>query len=405
MRAAAAAALLAALAAAPAAALDHQVNWSFSSGGDKLVAAPGDTLTFSWSGFHNVAGGPDAGEKAFEACDKAAFPKLDGGDTPGYVYKIAPDLPGGSKLRFICEVGSHCEQGMKLEVTIEAAAPKPEPEPMPTPWPAPGPTPGPAPSPGKEVCKGDDLNVPDSYTAKSYARRTAIYLACPGDCYDGEGGNEAGLPDCKDGEMPYGKACATEACTAAMADWDNEADSQCMVDLDATGNTKLDQMKQWVPFLKSLCDKAAGGCMQRLIELDSEMMKKKAESCGLPVDCNVCGEYVAFSNSFVKDCGKDEAISMMMPPSDAAVMWAALEQIEIGYGLMCKAKPGVGPAKPPGADKPGEEKVDKEVKKEMKEIGRSYGSKAGAEAKQDSGAAGRGAALAGALLGFVVVLL
>ena len=149
-----------------------------------------------------------------------------------------------------------------------------------------------------------------------------------------------------------------------MADWDNEADSQCMVDLDATGNTKLDQMKQWVPFLKSLCDKAAGGCMQRLIELDSEMMKKKAESCGLPVDCNVCGEYVAFSNSFVKDCGKDEAISMMMPPSDAAVMWAALEQIEIGYGLMCKAKPGVGPAKPPGADKPGEEKVDKEVKKD-----------------------------------------
>ena len=58
--------------------------------------------------------------------------------------------------------------------------------------------------------------------------------------------------------------------------------------------------------------------------------------------------------------------------------------------------------KPPGADKPKEEKVDKEVEKQ---IGRSYGSKAGAEAKQDSGAAGRGAALAGALLGFVVVLL
>ena len=65
----------------------------------------------------------------------------------------------------------------------------------------------------------------------------------------------------------------------------------------------------------------------------------------------------------------------------------------------------MGPAKPPGADKPEEEKVDKEVKKEIKEIGRSYSSKGGAEAKQDSGAAGRGAALAGALLGFVVVLL
>ncbi|KAM3278739.1 hypothetical protein ACQJBY_046166 [Aegilops geniculata] len=84
----------------------------------------GDTLVFEYnSGAHNVVevGGPD-----FLSCTKPAN---------AVVWNSGEDrvtLDKAGRRWFFCAVGQHCQNGMKLKITVlETAAPTPQPAPAP----------------------------------------------------------------------------------------------------------------------------------------------------------------------------------------------------------------------------------------------------------------------------------
>nr|CAB3455431.1 unnamed protein product [Digitaria exilis] len=151
-------AAMAALAVQLAAAADHPVggtgSWDTSNGAgfynkwaSKTVFKLGDTLTFKYPAGHDVT---EVGKPEYDACSGAKPIKtFSDGDT-------TVKLPTAGKRYFICSVPGHCAAGMKLEVTVvAAAATKPggrhQRSVAPTPAPAPEPsstetsTPAPAP--------------------------------------------------------------------------------------------------------------------------------------------------------------------------------------------------------------------------------------------------------------------
>ena len=102
-----------------------------------LAITVGDKLTFSYSSNHNVWYLPS--QTAFDRC---SFSELNGAVElreswrKPHRYEAVVTEPG--TLFFACEVGSHCDDGQKVRVTVtapdgDASPPPPSPPPLP-PW-------------------------------------------------------------------------------------------------------------------------------------------------------------------------------------------------------------------------------------------------------------------------------
>jgi len=83
----------------------------------KLIVANGDAVEFVWEGLHNVYLLKDF--NAFTSCDWAESSLIPGGASSGVKYAFAGE---GRILYFGCKIGSHCQMGQKLAVTIDSTA-------------------------------------------------------------------------------------------------------------------------------------------------------------------------------------------------------------------------------------------------------------------------------------------
>ena len=110
---------------------DLPITWRVQAYPDSTVN-PGDTISFTWAGNHNVYLMPN--EDAFNNCDFSDALQI--GTASPHVYSSAGTVPG-QNLYFACSAGSHCTNGQKLKVTAVAAAPDTE---------------GPSSKPTPEVC-------------------------------------------------------------------------------------------------------------------------------------------------------------------------------------------------------------------------------------------------------------
>jgi len=77
---------------------------------DPLTVAVGDTVTFSWRGFHGVA------EIDSEDCP-VSFDNILAPETSSGEYEWTATEPGTYYLA--CQVGSHCSSGQKIKITVE----------------------------------------------------------------------------------------------------------------------------------------------------------------------------------------------------------------------------------------------------------------------------------------------
>ncbi|KAI4985393.1 hypothetical protein ZWY2020_018023 [Hordeum vulgare] len=98
------------------------LNFNYTAWADTKQFVVGDTLVFKYnSAAHNVmeVGGPD-----FLSCTQPPN---------AVVWATGEDrvtLDKAGRKWFFCAVGQHCQNGMKLKITIlETAAPTPQPEP------------------------------------------------------------------------------------------------------------------------------------------------------------------------------------------------------------------------------------------------------------------------------------
>ena len=84
-----------------------------------------------------------SGQAEFDGCTRTGATEL-APSSSGGSYSITLDTPG--TFFYICEVGSHCQSGQKLAVTVTAPSPAP-PSPSPPPPPPSPPPPATDPSP------------------------------------------------------------------------------------------------------------------------------------------------------------------------------------------------------------------------------------------------------------------
>jgi len=91
-------------------------DWNSGFGGEQFQAldvSNGDTITFNWSGGHNVYLMPN--KAAYDGCDFSSATMISGGDTSGVTYTVTT-FP----TYFACEKTGHCNGGQKLTVTETA---------------------------------------------------------------------------------------------------------------------------------------------------------------------------------------------------------------------------------------------------------------------------------------------
>ncbi|WOL04544.1 hypothetical protein Cni_G13265 [Canna indica] len=134
----------------PAGSWDLSTNYAQWVAGKKFNV--NDTLTFKYTSAHDVL---EVNSAAYAACDGS---KPITKETTGMTIFT---LPAAGKKYFICGVGNHCAQGMKVEVDVSAASSPPSPPSVsPTsPPPSSGPAAAPPPPSGAAGSLGKQANV------------------------------------------------------------------------------------------------------------------------------------------------------------------------------------------------------------------------------------------------------
>ena len=98
-----------------------------------MVVTSGSTVTFQWSGYHNVV--EVSNNENFEMCNAAGGVEH-APPAPGGEYSVVLNTPGTHY--YICSVPSHCALGQKIAITVQSAdaatlqsPPPPSPSPPP----------------------------------------------------------------------------------------------------------------------------------------------------------------------------------------------------------------------------------------------------------------------------------
>jgi plastocyanin len=105
--------------ATPSSGADITVDWIIpvpsSAALPSMTAAVGDTVTFAWTGFHDVYMHPTGD------CDETG--RILVGASTGATYTFTGADVG--ELVFACDVQAHCEQGLIVTFAVSAGTPAP----------------------------------------------------------------------------------------------------------------------------------------------------------------------------------------------------------------------------------------------------------------------------------------
>ena len=94
----------------------HALTWAMSMSPQAASVLVGDTVTFSWSGYHNVHEVSDVG--AFASCDTSGGTQL-APPSSGGTHSIVMSTAG--TFYYVCAVGGHCAAGQKIAITVAMA--------------------------------------------------------------------------------------------------------------------------------------------------------------------------------------------------------------------------------------------------------------------------------------------
>jgi len=88
------------------------VDWIIPDGDalTPLSVSVGDSLTFTWNGYHNVLIHPTG------TCEEAGAKEVGGPSDSGVEYTFTAEDVG--TVTFACDIGDHCEEGQILVVTV-----------------------------------------------------------------------------------------------------------------------------------------------------------------------------------------------------------------------------------------------------------------------------------------------
>jgi len=101
---------------------DVHVVWKLQMDSQEATAVVGQTVKFTWAGFHNVM---KVDKAQYDACTKEGT-ELAGTDVNEFALELTEDLVGVHY--FICSVGGHCSAGQKLMLEVTATAPAATPD-------------------------------------------------------------------------------------------------------------------------------------------------------------------------------------------------------------------------------------------------------------------------------------
>ena len=106
------------------------LNWMIPMSPQTMTATIGDTVTFSWVGYHDVY--ESASVADYDACDTTGGVLLAPGSSGGYHSEMFSHF---GTFYFICTIGTHCMSGQKIAITVQAASASSPPPELPLPLP------------------------------------------------------------------------------------------------------------------------------------------------------------------------------------------------------------------------------------------------------------------------------